>query len=87
MDLANGTPDKARAEVRRLAALGIKFIGEMALTPKPGRPPEMENLRAILDEAKKAGVWIQIHAVSPQAMMAAVDAGVSNWSTRRISAG
>jgi len=33
------TPDKARAEVRRLAALGIKFIGEQNLTPKPGPTP------------------------------------------------
>ena len=73
----NNTPEKARAEVRRLADLGIKYIGEMALTPKPGpTAKEMDNLRAILDEAKKAGVWVQIHAVSPQAMMAAVDAGV-----------
>jgi imidazolonepropionase-like amidohydrolase len=73
----NQTPDKARAEVRRLAGLGIKFIGEQNLTPKPGPTPvELENLRAIVDESKKVGVWIQIHAVSPQAMMAAVDAGV-----------
>ena len=36
----------------------------------------MTNLRAIVDESKKVGVWIQIHAVSPQAIMAAVDAGV-----------
>lgn len=71
------TPDKARAEVRRLAALGIKFIGEQNLTPKPGPTPvELENLRAIVDESKKTGVWIQMHTVSPQAMMAAVDAGV-----------
>src|SRR5215831_18084418 len=77
VDLANGTTEQARAEVRRLAALGIKFIGEMSLTPKPGpTAKEMENLRAILDESKKAGIWVQIHAVSPQAMMAAVEAGV-----------
>ena len=77
VDLANNTPEKARAEVQRLAGLGIKFIGEMALTPKPGpTAKELENLRAIVDESKKAGVWIQIHAVSPQAMMAAIDAGV-----------
>ena len=77
VDLDNNTPEKARAEVRRQAGLGIKFIGEMALTPKPGpTATQMENLRAIVDESKKAGVWIQIHAVSPQAMMAAVDAGV-----------
>jgi imidazolonepropionase-like amidohydrolase len=77
VDLANNTPEKARADVRNLAAMGVKFIGEMSLTPKPGpTAQEMENLRAIVDEGKKAGVWIQIHAVSPQAMMAAVDAGV-----------
>src|SRR6266699_201398 len=77
VNLANNTPEKARAEVERLAGLGIKFIGEMALTPKPApAAKELENLRAILDESKKAGVWVQIHAVSPQAMMAAVEAGV-----------
>ena len=77
LDLANGTPDAMRAEVRRLAALGVKFVGEQALTPKPGpTAKELENLRAAVDESKKAGVWIQIHAVSPQSMMAAVDAGV-----------
>jgi imidazolonepropionase-like amidohydrolase len=77
LDLATSTPDAIRAEVRRLAALGVKFIGEQALTPKPGpTPKELENLRAAVDESKKAAVWIQIHAVSPQSMMAAVDAGV-----------
>jgi imidazolonepropionase-like amidohydrolase len=77
LDLANSNPDAIRAEVRRLAGLGIKFIGEQALTPKPGpTAKELENLRAAVDESKKAGVWIQIHAVSPQSMMAAVDAGV-----------
>jgi imidazolonepropionase-like amidohydrolase len=77
MDLAMNRPDEVRAETRRLAKLGIEWIGEMPLTPKPGpTPTEMENLRALLDEAKKAGVRVQIHAVSPQAMTAAVDAGV-----------
>ena len=76
IDLANSTPEMARAEVQRLAALGIKFIGEQALTPKPGPTArELENLRAVVDESRKAGVWIQIHAVSPQAMVAAVEAG------------
>ncbi|MEP7307982.1 MAG: amidohydrolase family protein [Acidobacteriota bacterium] len=77
VDIGNTTADLARAEVRKLAALGIKFIGEQALTPKPGPTvKELENLRAMVDESKKVGVWVQIHAVSPQAMMAAVDAGV-----------
>src|SRR6266571_3113178 len=54
VNLANNTPEKARAEVQRLAGLGIKFIGEMALTPKPApTAKELENLRAILDESKK----------------------------------
>ena len=71
------TPDEARAEVRKMAAMGIKFTGEIALTPKPGpTAKELETLRAIVDESKKAGVLVQVHAVSPQAMMAAVDAGV-----------
>ena len=77
VELADNTLEKARAEVRALAAQGIKFVGEMALTPKPGpTAKELENLRAIVDESKKVNVWVQIHAVSPQAMMAAVDAGV-----------
>jgi imidazolonepropionase-like amidohydrolase len=72
----NQTPDQARAEVRKIAAMGIKFTGEILLTPKPAPPPqELEVLRAIVDESKKVGVLVQVHAVSPQAMMAAVDAG------------
>ncbi len=75
--LNNNTPEKAREEIRKMAALGIKFTGEIALTPKPGpSPQEMEILRAIVDESKKVGVLVQVHAVSPPAMMAAVDAGV-----------
>ena len=70
-------PEEARAEVRKMAALGIKYTGEMHLTPKPGpTAQELETLRAIVDESKKVGVLAQVHAVSPQAMMAAVDAGV-----------
>jgi imidazolonepropionase-like amidohydrolase len=77
VDLDKNTPDKARAEVRELASLGIKFIGEMQLAPKPGpTPTQMENLRAIVDESKKVNVWVQIHASSPESMVAAVEAGV-----------
>ncbi len=73
----NQTPDQARADVRKMAAMGIKYTGEIALTPKPGPPAqELEVLRAVVDEGKQANVWVQVHAVSPQAMMAAVDAGV-----------
>jgi imidazolonepropionase-like amidohydrolase len=71
------TPDQARAEIRTMAALGIKFTGEIGLTSFPGpSDKEMEVLRAILDEAKKAGVMVQVHAVSVQSTMAAIAAGV-----------
>jgi len=75
--LNNNTPETARAEIRKMAAMGIKFTGEIALTPVPGPgEKELEVLRAVLDEAKKAGVMVQVHAVSSRAMVAAVDAGV-----------
>jgi imidazolonepropionase-like amidohydrolase len=75
--LANVTVESAREEVRKMAALGIKFTGEIALTPVPGpSAEEIEKLKAIVDEAKKVGVLVQVHAVSSPAMMAAVDAGV-----------
>src|SRR6266699_3231340 len=75
--LNNNTPETARAEVRKMAGLGIKFTGEIALTPVPGpTEKELEVLRAVVDEAKKVGVTVQVHAVSSRAMVAAVDAGV-----------
>jgi imidazolonepropionase-like amidohydrolase len=89
--LANNTPDMAREQIRKMAALGVRFTGEIGLTPVPGpTPQEVEVLRAIVDEGKKAGVMIQVHAVSSPAMMAAIDAGVrllvhvpnKDWVTR-----
>jgi len=71
------TPEEARAEVRKIAGMGVKFTGEIGLTSFPGPTPrEMEVLRAIVDEAKKVGVMVQVHAVSFQSTMAAVEAGV-----------
>jgi imidazolonepropionase-like amidohydrolase len=71
------TPESARAEIRKMAAMGVKYTGEIALTPVPGpTEQEMDVLRAVVDEGKKAGVLIQVHAVSTPAMMAAVGAGV-----------
>src|SRR5262244_1402771 len=75
--LNNNTPETARAEIRKMAEMGIKFTGEIALTPVPGpSEKELEVLKAVVDEAKKAGVIVQVHAVSSKAMVAAVDAGV-----------
>jgi imidazolonepropionase-like amidohydrolase len=76
VNLSTSTPEQARAEIRTLAGLGIKFIGEEGIDPKPPTPKQLENLRAIVDESKKVGVLVMVHAVSPQAMLAAVDAGV-----------
>jgi len=74
---ATQTPEAARAEIRKMADMGVKFTGEIALTPVPGPSErELEILRAIVDEAKKVGVMVQVHAVSTKAMVAAVDAGV-----------
>jgi len=75
--LANNTPENAREQIRAMAAMGIKFTGEIALTPVPGPSDrELEILRAVVDEAKKVGVMVQVHAVSSKAMVAAVEAGV-----------
>jgi imidazolonepropionase-like amidohydrolase len=75
--LNNNTPEMARAEIRKMADLGIKFTGEIALTPIPGpTEKELEVLRAVVDEAKKVGIMVQVHAVSSSAMIGAVDAGV-----------
>jgi imidazolonepropionase-like amidohydrolase len=75
--LANNTPEMARAEVRKMADMGIKFTGEIALTPIPGpTDKELEILRAVVDEAKKVGIMVQVHAVSSSAMIGAVESGV-----------
>ena len=72
------TPAEARAAVLALAAKGVKHTGEIALTPEPGPPQaEIEVIKAIVDEAKKVGVQVNVHAVSSPAMVAAVDAGVT----------
>jgi len=75
--LNNLTPEAARAEIRKMAAMGVKFTGEILLTPIPGpSEKELEVLRAVVDEGKKAGVMVQVHAVSSKAMVAAAEAGV-----------
>jgi imidazolonepropionase-like amidohydrolase len=72
-----GTPDEARAAIRAMAAKGIRHTGEIALTPLPGpTAEEIAVIRAVVDEGAKAGVQINVHAVSTPAMVAAVEAGV-----------
>ena len=93
--LANQSPEAARADIRKLASLGVKYTGEMLLTPVPGPTPgDMAALNAALDEGAKAGVKVQVHAVSTSAMMAAIDAKVpllvhlpnKDWITREQAA-
>ncbi|MGH2358929.1 MAG: amidohydrolase family protein [bacterium] len=74
--LMNNPPERARVQIREMAAIGIKFTGEIGLTPLPGPPPaEIDVLRAIVDEARKVGITVQVHATSSRAMVAAVEAG------------
>jgi imidazolonepropionase-like amidohydrolase len=91
MLLSMQTPDAVRAEIRKLAALGVRYTGEMLLSPVPGPTArEMEALAAMMDEGAKVGVTVQVHATSTAAMMAAVDAHVpllvhvpnKDWITR-----
>lgn len=90
-----GTPEEARAAIRAMAARGIMHTGEMALTPEPGpTPQEIDVLKAVVDEAAKAGVTVNVHAVSSSAMVAAIDAGVrrlvhlpnKDWTSREAAA-
>lgn len=75
-----GTPDEARASIRAMATKGIMHTGEIVLTPEPGpTPQEIEILKAVVDEGAKAGVQINVHAVSTPALVAGIDAGVRRF--------
>ena len=86
------TPAEARAQVQALAAAGVKNTAEIGLTPEPAPPQaEIETLKAIVDEAKKVGVQVNVHAVSSPAMVAAAAiAGevvdIRSWSSASASA-
>jgi len=57
--------------------MGVKFTGEMAVTPEPSATPEeLAVMRAAVDEGKKDGVEILTHAVSTPAMVAVTEAGI-----------
>jgi imidazolonepropionase-like amidohydrolase len=75
--LAGLTPDAGREAIRKMKAMGIDYTGEISLTPVPGpSAQELETLGAVLDEGKKVGVNVQVHAVSSPAMNAAVEMGI-----------
>jgi len=74
------TPEEARAAVRAMAAKGIMHTGEIGLTPEPAPPQaEMEVIKAVVDEAAKLGVQVNVHSVSTPATIAALDAGVRRF--------
>lgn len=74
------TPEEARAAVRAMAAKGIMHTGEIGLTPEPAPPQaEMEVIKAVVDEAAKLGVQVNVHSVSTSATIAALDAGVRRF--------
>ncbi|HLH30034.1 MAG TPA: hypothetical protein VKY31_02450, partial [Terriglobia bacterium] len=55
--LINNTPEMAREQIRKMAEMGVKYTGEIALTPEPGpSAQEIEVLKAVVDEGKKDGV-------------------------------
>jgi imidazolonepropionase-like amidohydrolase len=73
------TEDEVRAAVRKDIMDGADSIAEIHFPAAtyPGLPTDKETrfLSTAIDEAKKFHVMVQIHAVSPPAMMAAVRAG------------
>ena len=76
LNLNNATPDMAREGVRTLAAMGIKFTGEINVNSFTPDPRQLEALSAAADEGRKVGVNVAVHAASVPAMLAAVKAGV-----------
>ena len=82
----HGSPAQARDAVRSMASQGIHFTGEVAVTPVPtATPAELAVLRAALDEGRKDGVEVLVHAVSSPAMVAAAEAGIRHQVSVRES--
>jgi imidazolonepropionase-like amidohydrolase len=71
--------DEVRNAVRAAKSAGYDSIAEVIypLNPPPAPPTQKEthNLGIALDEAAKVGIPVQIHAVSPANMVAAVSIG------------
>jgi imidazolonepropionase-like amidohydrolase len=67
------TEAEARAGVQRLAKAGVEII--KARIDPPAEDAQLKMLAVVVDEAKKHNLDTMVHAVSPQAMLAAVRAG------------
>jgi imidazolonepropionase-like amidohydrolase len=73
------TEEETRAAVRRVIQAGADTIAEVHYPvtefPNPPALQETRNLTAAIDEALKFNVEFQVHAVSPDAVRAAIYAG------------
>jgi imidazolonepropionase-like amidohydrolase len=71
--------EEVRSAIRSAKSAGYDSIAEviypMAPPPAPPTLKETHNLAVALDEAAKVGIPVQIHAVSPANMVAAVSIG------------
>ncbi len=78
--MASRTEEEVRKAVRDAKASGSDSIAELIYpaAQNPFAPTEQErkNLAWAVDEARKVGIPLQVHAVSPGAMMESVRAGV-----------
>ncbi len=69
------TEDAARARVRQIKQAGIDIV-KARIEPAVD-PQEVALLAVVGDEARKQQIGLMVHAVSPQAMVAAVKAGAT----------
>jgi len=69
------TADRARAQVQTLAKAGIEII-KAAISPA-ATPEETAILAVVVEESRKYKLDVMVHAVSPKAMLAAVNAGAT----------
>jgi imidazolonepropionase-like amidohydrolase len=67
------TAEAAREQVRALAKAKVDFL-KVAISPQ-APAEEIEILRAVVAEGRQHNLDTMVHAVSPQAMLAAVTAG------------
>jgi len=75
------SPDEAREAIRAMAAKGIKHTGEINLgIPNPDPTPhDLEVLKAVVDEAAKVGVQVNVHSVTTATTLMGLDAGVRRF--------
>jgi imidazolonepropionase-like amidohydrolase len=65
------TPEKARARILELKAMGVEIV-KSSVTPQ-----QKEQLAVIVEEARKVGLDVMVHAVTVPSMIAAVEAGAA----------